>query len=262
MIRFIGSAARGKAVYVMMCLSLLGSFSYAGDGIEAVKYENLIPKFGASHSFSIAQADTKSAGKSKKGAKSNQPAQSNQSGSSTQTTPSTDSAQSTQSGETTQTPQIDVGELGFEKQELAVDPNLEKILAERRFKLKQHQFWGLATVGLLATALLTGEEGDAPAEHVIFGAATATMYGVSAYYSLTAPDLPSAVKPSGASLWHRRLAWVHGLGMIATPILGYMAKDKADNNEPIDGIEKHHKDVAAVTAATLAVAAILVSFDF
>jgi len=41
-----------------------------------------------------------------------------------------------------------------------------------------------------------------------------------------------------------------------------MAAKKIDNGEKLDGPEKYHKDIATITAATLALSALTVSFEF
>lgn len=138
--------------------------------------------------------------------------------------------------------------------------NLEK----RRFYLNQHQKWGLVTLGLMALALTSAGDGNPPIEHVMLGTATAVTYGVSAYYAINAPNWTdfNTNPPAGGSALHRNLAWIHLPGMILTPILGYMAKKKLDKNEDLNSPEKYHKDVAGITAATLAISVVAVSFEF
>lgn len=156
---------------------------------------------------------------------------------------------------------IDLKDLGFSKEETAPSLELQRTLEDRRFYLRQHQVWGLISVGLLGAAILTAGEGDLPPEHPYFAGLAVASYGAAAYTSLMAPELPHG-KEYGGSAWHRRLVWVHLPGMILTPILGYLAAKKLDKGEKLDGPEQYHKDVAYVTAATLAISAITVSFDF
>jgi len=157
--------------------------------------------------------------------------------------------------------EIQLKDLGFAEKETQSSPELQKTLDDRRFYLRQHQIWGLVSVGAMAAALLTGGEGDLPPEHPFFAGLAVASYAASAYTALRAPDIPHG-KKHGGTAWHRRLMWVHLPGMILTPILGYMAAKKIDKGEKLDGMEKYHKDVAGVTAAVLAVSALTVSFEF
>lgn len=158
--------------------------------------------------------------------------------------------------------EISLGDLGFQASATAPDTELQKSLNERRFMLMQHQLWGLVALGLMGAAILTGEEGNAPSEHIALAAASTTAFWISGYYGIAAPGLPPGMKASGPSLWHRRLAWLTGAGMIAAPILGYLAKKQVDRGEKIGDIEKYHKDVAYVTGGALAISVALVSFEF
>jgi hypothetical protein len=157
--------------------------------------------------------------------------------------------------------EINLKDLGFSEKETQASPELQKTLEERRFYLRQHQIWGLVSVGALAAAFLSGGEGDLPPEHPFFAGLAVASYSASAYTALMAPELPSG-REYGGTAWHRRLVWIHLPGMIMTPILGYMAAKKFEKGEKLDGIEKYHRDVATVTAATVALSALVVSFEF
>jgi len=61
---------------------------------------------------------------------------------------------------------------------------------------------------------------------------------------------------------HRALAWIHGPGMILTPILGAIAFDQKRKGEKVHGIASAHGAVAIVTAAAYGAAIISVSFKF
>lgn len=156
---------------------------------------------------------------------------------------------------------LDLKDLGFTEKEVLPDPSLQRTLEDRRFYLRQHQIWGLITVGALAAAFLSGGEGDLPPEHPYFAGLATASYTAAAYTALMAPELPTGQKYGGTA-WHRRLVWLHLPGMIAAPILGYLAAKKIDNGEKLDGVEKYHKDVATVTAALVAISALTVSFEF
>lgn len=156
---------------------------------------------------------------------------------------------------------IELKDLGFAPDETKAMPELQKSLEDRRFYLKQHQIWGLVTVGALAAAFLSGGEGDVPPEHPFFAGLAVASYTAAAYTALVAPELPHG-KEYGHSAWHRWLVWVHLPGMILTPVLGYMAAKKIERGEKLDGPEKYHKDVATIAAATVAISALTVSFEF
>jgi hypothetical protein len=157
--------------------------------------------------------------------------------------------------------EINLKDLGFSESESKATPELQKTLDDRRFYLRQHQIWGLVAVGAMAAAFLSGGEGDLPPEHPFFAGLAVASYSAAAYTALMAPELPHG-KEKGGTAWHRRLVWIHLPGMILTPILGYLAAKKINDGEKLDGPEKYHKDVATVTAATLAISAITVSFEF
>ncbi len=160
---------------------------------------------------------------------------------------------------------INLFDLGYNASQ---DPKLEfesQLNQEkRRFYLNQHQKWGLVTLGLMALALTSAGDGNPPIEHVMLGTATAVTYGVSAYYAINAPNWAdfNTNPPTGGSALHRNLAWIHLPGMILTPILGYMAKKKRDKGEELNSPEKYHKDIAGLTAATLAISVLSVSIEF
>ena len=157
------------------------------------------------------------------------------------------------------TPTIE--DLGFEKDNTREQEELQKQLQERRVYLREHQFWGLLSLGGLGATILTGEADKIPNAHFALGMATAATYGFSAYFALKAP-VPNSFVSRGMSLWHRRLAWVHGVGMILTPILGYLYAEKLEKSQPPNGLTKNHTEIAGVTAAALLASVISVSFEF
>lgn len=160
-----------------------------------------------------------------------------------------------------ETGDINLKDLGFSPSETQSTPELQKTLDDRRFYLRQHQIWGLVSVAAMAAAFMSGGEDDLPPEHPFFAGLAVASYSAAAYTALMAPELPHG-KEKGGTAWHRRLVWIHLPGMILTPILGYMAAKKIDNGEKLDGPEKYHKDIATITAATLALSALTVSFEF
>lgn len=156
---------------------------------------------------------------------------------------------------------IEMKDLGFAEAEMKASPELQKTLDDRRYYLKQHQVWGLVSVGAMTAALLSGGEGELPPEHPFIAGLAVASYAMSAYSAYMAPDLPYG-KISGGTAWHRRLIWIHLPGMVLTPILGYMAAKKIDRDEKLKSPEKYHRDVATVTTVALALSLLSVSIEF
>lgn len=156
---------------------------------------------------------------------------------------------------------LSLKDLGFSEAETKPTPELQKTLEDRRFYLRQHQIWGLVSVAALGATILSAGEGSLPPEHPYLAGITFASYAAAAYTAFMAPELPHGDE-YGGTLWHRRLLWIHLPGMILTPILGYIAAKKVEDGKARDGIEKYHSAVAYTTGATLALSAIMVSFEF
>ena len=90
---------------------------------------------------------------------------------------------------------------------------------------------------------------------------TADLYFMTAYYAIRAPRIPGT-ETRGPIRLHKALAWIHGPGMILTPILGAMAFDQKSRGEKVHGIAKAHGAVAIVTAAAYGLAVVSVSIKF
>ena len=84
--------------------------------------------------------------------------------------------------------------------------------------------------------------------HLALGSVTGDLYFMSAYYAIRAPKIPGT-KTRGPIRLHKALAWIHGPGMILTPILGAIAFDQKSHGEKVHGIASAHGAVAIVTAA-------------
>ncbi|HEV2492660.1 MAG TPA: hypothetical protein VG204_06260 [Terriglobia bacterium] len=87
------------------------------------------------------------------------------------------------------------------------------------------------------------------------------LYFSSAYFAIRAPKIPGT-EVHGPIRLHKALAWIHGPGMILTPILGAIAYSQESRGEKVHGIAKYHSDVAYVTAAAYGAAIISVSIKF
>ena len=84
---------------------------------------------------------------------------------------------------------------------------------------------------------------------------------MAAYYAIRAPRVPGTATRGPIRL-HKALAWIHGPGMILTPILGAMAYAQESHGEKVHGIAKFHAPVAWVTAAAYGTAILSVTFKF
>jgi len=97
--------------------------------------------------------------------------------------------------------------------------------------------------------------------HVALGSLTGDLYGITAYYAIRAPRVPGT-EPRGPIRFHKAMAWIHGPGMILTPILGAMAFNQKSNGEKVHGIASAHGPVAIVTAGAFGAALLSVSVKF
>jgi len=97
--------------------------------------------------------------------------------------------------------------------------------------------------------------------HAALGATTAGLYITTASYAIFAPK-PHGIETRGPIRVHKALAWIHGPGMILTPILGAMAFEQKSRGEKVHGIASAHGPVAYVTAAAYGAAIASVSFKF
>lgn len=168
-----------------------------------------------------------------------------------------------------------LGDLGFTPQETLANAEMQKRLNERTHDLKVHQMLGLITAVPLcatvivadgakdkrnkATGVITGPSSTAVDLHAALGAGSAALYGFTAYYAIIAPKVPG-VKPKGAIKWHRDLVWIHGPGMILTPILGGMALSQENNGERVHGIASAHSYVAWTTVAAYGASIVAVTW--
>ena len=141
-------------------------------------------------------------------------------------------------------------------------------LDRRSHMLKLHQRFGLiAAVPLIAsvaTSFGAGGRSTSTADrwtHLALGSATGDLYFMSAYFAIRAPRIPGT-QSRGPIRVHKALAWIHGPGMILTPILGAIAFDQKSKGEKVHGIASAHGAVAIVTAAAYGASIVSVSFKF
>ena len=141
-------------------------------------------------------------------------------------------------------------------------------LNKRSHMLMLHQRLGLiAAVPLIATVATSFGAGGRSTStsdrylHLALGSAAGDLYFMSAYFAIRAPGIPGTQR-RGQIRVHRAPAWIHGPGMILTPILGAIAFDQKSKGEKVHGIASAHGAVAIVTAAAYGAAIISVSFKF
>lgn len=167
-----------------------------------------------------------------------------------------------------------LSDLGFTSQQTQGDPQLQARLAKHTEMLKIHQRLGLITTIPMAAAVFTGpmakakgrngqiikEPTDANLDfHAALGGLTTAMYFTTASYAIFAPRIPNNPKHGGIK-WHEALAFVHGPGMVLTPILGYMAYHQENSGEKAHGIAAQHGTVAYVTAIAYGASIVAVSW--
>jgi hypothetical protein len=161
-----------------------------------------------------------------------------------------------------------LSDLGLSPEQTQGNAKEQALLDKRTHMLKIHQRMGLiTTIPLVATVILGPgaggrSEGAAVRDlHVALGSLTGDFYGITAYYAIRAPRI-EGTKKRGPIRFHEAMAWIHGPGMILTPILGAMAFDQKNNGEKVHGLASAHGPVAIVTAGAFGAALLSVSVKF
>jgi hypothetical protein len=158
--------------------------------------------------------------------------------------------------------------LGFPPSMIQGNAREQALLNKRSHMLQIHQKLGLLTAIPMALTLFTGPGAKghhglpgSPSGrqlHATLGAVTVGMYIATAYFAMRAPKVPGA-QTHGLIRLHKALAWVHGPGMVLTPILGAIAYSQLSNAERIHGIAKFHTDAAVATFGAYMAAILSVS---
>lgn len=163
---------------------------------------------------------------------------------------------------------LSLGDLGFPAAQTQGSAADQARLDKRSHMLKIHQKLGLIDTFPLVATVITGAGAGGRSTstndrylHAALGSATATLYFASAYYAIRAPKIPGT-KTRGPIRAHKILAWIHGPGMVLTPILGAMAFDQKSKGEKIHGIARAHGPVAIVTASAYGAAILAVTFKW
>jgi hypothetical protein len=161
-----------------------------------------------------------------------------------------------------------LSDLGLSPEQTQGSLREQALLDKRTHMLKIHQRMGLiTTIPLVATVILGPgaggkSEGTATRDlHVALGSLTGDLYGITAYYAIRAPRIPGT-KKRGPIKFHEAMAWIHGPGMILTPVLGAMAFNQKNNGEKVHRIAQAHGSVAIVTAGAFGAALLSVSVKF
>ncbi|HEX8766315.1 MAG TPA: carboxypeptidase-like regulatory domain-containing protein [Candidatus Acidoferrum sp.] len=159
-------------------------------------------------------------------------------------------------------------DLGFSPTETKSNAKEQALLDKRTHMLKIHQRLGLITtipmIASVATSINAGGRNTNNTDrtvHMVLGSATADLYFMTAWYAIRAPRVEGS-KSRGPIRFHKAMAWIHGPGMILTPILGAMAYSQKNNGERVHGIAKAHGPVAIVTAGAFGAALLSVSLKF
>jgi Carboxypeptidase regulatory-like domain len=163
------------------------------------------------------------------------------------------------------TPALSLAGLGFPSSQTKGSAKEQALLNKRSHMLHVHQELGLITTIPLVATVVTGFGAGGRSTssstrdlHAALGSVTAGLYFTTAYYAIFAPKLPGT-KTQGSIRLHKALAWIHGPGMVLTPILGAMAFNQKSQGEKVHGIASVHGEVAIVTAVAYGLAILSVS---
>ena len=150
--------------------------------------------------------------------------------------------------------ELSLGDLGFSPTQTQGTAQDQAKLDKRSHMLKIHQRIGLIdTAPLIATIILGAGAGGKKTStadrwaHMALVSTTGDLCFISAYYAIRAPKI-AGTETRGQIRWHKALAWIHGPGMIVTPILGAIAFDQKSNGEKVHSIASAHGPGAIVTA--------------
>ena len=159
-------------------------------------------------------------------------------------------------------------DLGFPPTATQGNAKEQALLDKRTHMLKIHQRLGLLAaaplIATVATSINAGGKNTTNTDrtvHMVLGSVSADLYFMSAYYAIRAPRVPGTTT-RGPIRFHKAMAWIHGPGMILTPILGAMAYSQKNNGEKVHGIAAAHGPVAIVTAGAFGAALLSVSAKF
>jgi hypothetical protein len=163
---------------------------------------------------------------------------------------------------------LSLGDLGFSPAQTQGNAQDQARLDKRSHMLKVHQRLGLIATAPLVASVITGTFSGGKSTsstdrytHLVLGSAAGDLYFMSAYFAIRAPKIPGT-QARGPIRLHKALAWIHGPGMILTPILGAIAFNQKSRGEKVHGIASAHGAVAIVTAAAYGASILSVSIKF
>jgi hypothetical protein len=162
-----------------------------------------------------------------------------------------------------------LGDLGFTPDQVKGSAQDHARLDKRSHMLKTHQRLGLITLAPLVATLITSNSAanrhtisaSGRELHAALGGVTAGMYFTTASFAVFAPKI-AGMPTRGPIRVHKALAWVHGAGMILTPILGTLAYEQRNRGEKVHGIASAHGAVGAATGIAYGLAVLSVSIKF
>ncbi len=170
-----------------------------------------------------------------------------------------------QTADVTMTSELTLSDLGFGAAQTTGSAQEQARLNKRSHMLHVHQELGLITTAPLVATVVSGffaggksTSSSSRDLHAALGSATVGLYAATAYYAIFAPKIPGT-KTEGPIRFHKALAWIHGPGMVLTPILGAMAFSQKSQGERVHGIASAHSEVAIVTAAAYGLAILSVT---
>ena len=163
---------------------------------------------------------------------------------------------------------LSLGDLGFSTSQAQGSAADQARLDKRSHMLKLHQRFGLIdTIPMIVTVATSFGAGGRSTStgtrwaHLALGSATGDLYFTSAYFAIFAPKI-HGTQVKGPIRVHKVLAWVHGPGMILTPILGAIAFDQKSKGERVHGIASAHGAVAIVTAGAFGASILALTFKW
>jgi carboxypeptidase family protein len=161
-----------------------------------------------------------------------------------------------------------LSDLGFTPEQTQSNAKEQALLDKRTRMLKTHQKLGLITVAPLVATVVTslGAGGKKTSNtdrtvHLVLGAVSGDLYFTTAYFAIRAPSV-KGTHARGPIRVHKALAWIHGPGMILSPILGALAYEEKNKGEHVHGLASAHGPVAIVTAGAFGAALLSVSTKF
>jgi hypothetical protein len=163
---------------------------------------------------------------------------------------------------------LSLSDLGISAADAAGSSQQQALLDKRTRMLQIHQRLGLITLAPMLATVITSVnatshrmEATSPTGrevHGVLGVVTTGMYASTAYFALRTPKVAGTTSQGRIRL-HKALAWVHGPGMVLTPILGGMAYSQQSQGERVHGIASWHSAVAITTFAAFTAAMVTVT---